>query len=156
MTTVAAAFCPAAAAARLTVPAVTAAAISLCRSTAAVGSLQSPRYLPDDLPLFHYFFSLSLSRTISLPLFPFPVLNYSSEQLSLLPSLWATLCSSLSAFLACSAFVVFFSRFCCFKPLLAIVFSQVRSTTKKSIHFAKDFGALWRWQARKGGRERGN
>lgn len=71
-TTVAAAFCPAAAAARLTVPAVTAAAISLCRSTAAVGSLQSPRYLPDDLPLFHYFFSLSLSRTISLPFFPSP------------------------------------------------------------------------------------
>lgn len=69
-TTVAAAFCPAAAAARLTGPTVTVAAISLCRSTAAVGSQQSPRYLPDDLPLFSYplslFLSLSSSASLSL------------------------------------------------------------------------------------------
>lgn len=67
-TTVAAAFCPAAAAARLTGPTVTVAAISLCRSTAAVGSQQSPRYQPDDLPLFS---SFSL-----FPALPFSVAHY--------------------------------------------------------------------------------
>lgn len=67
-TAVAAAFCPAAAAARLTGPTVTVAAISLCRSTAAVGSQQSPRYLPDDLPLFSYPLSLFLSFSSSASL----------------------------------------------------------------------------------------
>lgn len=72
-TTVAATFCPAAAAtARLTVPAGTAAAAaaaaatSLCRSTAAVGSSQSIRSACHSLPLSLYL-SYSLPHTLFLP-----------------------------------------------------------------------------------------
>lgn len=146
-TTVAAAFCPAAAAtARLTVPAGTAAAaaaaaaISLCRSTAAVGSSQSIRSACQSLPL-------SLYLSYSLPSLSWPEScvspvccprfgpRFARHSLCLLPS-------SLAGFF-----------FCCFKPFQAIVlqakFGQKGGQNKKVFTLQRTWWNLWRWQSAK-------
>lgn len=98
------------------------------------------------------FLSLSVSHYLlaflPLPLVELQLRAAQSAALALghallvsLPSFLLCLCGLLQPVLLLQAFAGN-----CFQP------SSVNN--EKKYYFAKDFGALWRWQARKGGRER--